>query len=184
MGEYLKIKDFADRLGISRQAVYQRIKRDLAPYTQKSGRETLIDADAAALFDGSQLLDKVDKTLTAQPDDVVKLLDSFNDQICTKDKQIDALQAQIVQLLQVNQEQFANLTSQIDNLTGQLDKLREQNQYQSEHIMQQSDRLSVLLSQQQYLTHAIAEPDAEQSDISISDTQPAKPKFWQRWFKG
>lgn len=191
MGDYIKIREFSEKFGISRQAVYQRIKKDLEPYIKKSNGETLIDTDAAILFAGATNTDNVDSQLTVnQSSKTDKLIDSLKDQITAKDEQISVLQAQITQLLKINQDQFTQFSSQAD-------KLREQIKYQSEHIMQQSDRLSVLLSQQQYLTHTIAadptDPQAQNDTTQIieditktpTDNQPEqknKPKFWEKLF--
>lgn len=185
MGDYIKIREFAEQFGISRQAVYQRIKKDLEPYTKKVGGETLIDTDAAALFASAVKPDNADNQQTVkQTSHTDKLIDSLKDQISAKDEQISALQAQITQLLQINQEQFTLLNDQSD-------KLREQIQNQSQHIMQQSERLSVLLSQQQYLTHTIAaEPedqlaqdDSSEEPLIIDDPKSEKTKFWHKLFK-
>lgn len=185
MGDYIKIREFAEQFGLSRQAVYQRIKKDLAVYTKKEGSETLIDTDAAALFASAGKPDNADSQFTVkQTSHADKLIDSLKDQISAKDEQITALQTQITQLLKINQDQFTQLTSQSD-------KLREQIQHQSDHIMQQSERLSVLLSQQQYLTHTIAADPDEQppldeqpEEVTIIDPPEShKTKFWKKLFQ-
>lgn len=177
MGEYIKIREFAGRFGVSRQAVYQRIKKDLSGYVKKDGAETLIDTDAAKLFVSAVLPDNSDK----QSSDSDKVIDCLKEQISAKDEQIGVLQAQISQLLKINQEQF-------DRLDGQAGQLRTQVETQSQHIMQQNERLSVLLSQQQYLTHTIAaEPDADApADIVADHVEPEKDDripLWRRLFK-
>lgn len=182
MGEYIKIREFAEKFGISRQAVYQRIKKDLSGYVQKSGAETLIDTDAARLFVSAVLPDNSDSQLTAkQSSNADNVIDCLKEQISAKDEQIGVLQAQISQLLKINQEQF-------DRLDGQAGQLRTQVENQSQHIMQQNERLSVLLSQQQYLTHTIAaEPDADApADIVADHADPEKNDrmpLWRRFFK-
>lgn len=189
MGKYIKIREFAEQFGISRQAVYQRIKKDWAPYTKKVEGETLINTDAADILAPTSTTDKEESqpivNLSSETD---KLVDSLKDQITAKDEQISLLQAQISQLLKINQDQFTHLNDQVDSL-------QKQNEHQSQHIMQQSERLSVLLSQQQYLTHTIAAESEEQATIeeqqevasgSSSDTDTIeldKTSFWHRLFK-
>lgn len=189
MGKYIKIREFAEQFGISRQAVYQRIKKDWAPYTKKVEGETLINTDAADILAPTSTTDKEESqpivNLSSETD---KLVDSLKDQISAKDEQISLLQAQISQLLKINQDQFTHLNDQVDSL-------QKQNEHQSQHIMQQSERLSVLLSQQQYLTHTIAAESEEQATIeeqqevasgSSSDTDTMeleKTSFWHRLFK-
>lgn len=189
MGKYIKIREFAEQFGISRQAVYQRIKKDWAPYTKKVEGETLINTDAADILAPTSTTDKEESqpivNLSSETD---KLVDSLKDQISAKDEQISLLQAQISQLLKINQDQFTHLNDQVDSL-------QKQNEHQSQHIMQQSERLSILLSQQQYLTHTIAAESEEQATIeeqqevasgSSSDTDTIeldKTSFWHRLFK-
>lgn len=187
MDDYIKIREFAALYGVSRQAVYQRIKKDLAPYTRKVDGETLINTSAAAFFAPANTPDNpVKQPEDKQPHPVQtshtdQLIDNLKEQISAKDEQIGVLQAQISQLLKINQEQF-------DRLDGQAGQLRAQVENQSQHIMQQNERLSVLLSQQQYLTHAIAaEPDADApADIVADHAEPEKNDripLWRRFFK-
>lgn len=193
MDDYIKIREFAALYGVSRQAVYQRIKKDLAPYTRKVDGETLINTSADAFFAPANTPDNpVKQPEDKQPHPVQtshadQLIDNLKEQISAKNAQITALQAQITQLLKINQDQFTQFNSQAD-------KLREQIKNQSDHIMQQSERLSLLLSQQQYLTHAIAadpapesndQPPLEQQaeDTTVIETvDPAKASLWRRLF--
>lgn len=189
MGKYIKIREFAEQFGISRQAVYQRIKKDWAPYTKKVDGEILINIDAADILAPTSTADKQESQPTANlSSEADKLVDSLKDQISAKDQQISLLQAQITQLLKINEEQFTHLNDQVSSL-------QKQNEHQSQHIMQQSERLSVLLSQQQYLTHTIAAESEEQTEMetqqeeasrSSSDTDTTeleKTSFWHKLFK-
>lgn len=189
MGKYIKIREFAEQFEISRQAVYQRIKKDWAPYTKKVEGETLINTDAADLLAPTTTANKQESqpivNFSSESD---KLIDSLKAQITAKDEQISLLQAQISELLKINQQQFTHLNDQVDSL-------QKQNEHQSQHIMQQSERLSVLLSQQQYLTHTIAaeaedqaamEAQQEEASGSCSDTdmmESEKTSFWHKLFK-
>ncbi len=188
MSTYIKIRAFSEQFGISRQAVYQRIKKDWAPYIKKVDGETLISTDAAAGLSPSDPSAQELQPQLIESNSTDELINSLKDQLTSKDRQISELQVQIMQLLKINQDQFTHLNDQIVNL-------QKQNEHQSQHIMQQSERLSVLLSQQQYLTHTIA---AEGEDQSISDTpsddvyglepdsrniELEKTSFWHRIFK-
>lgn len=188
MSNYIKIREFADQFGISRQAVYQRIKKDWAPYIKKVDGETLISTEAAASFVSAASDTQELPPQLSQSSATDKLIDSLKEQISAKDQQINDLQAQIMQLLKINQEQFTHLNDQVVNL-------QKQNEHQSRHIMQQSEHLSVLLSQQQYLTHTIAAEGEEQaaSEPSPDDSyesshepesiQLEKTSFWHKLFK-
>lgn len=189
MGKYIKIREFAEQFGISRQAVYQRIKKDWAPYTKKVDGEILISIDAADILAPTSTADKQESQPTVNlSSEADKLVDSLKDQISAKDQQISLLQAQITQLLKINEEQFTHLNDQVSSL-------QKQNEHQSQHIMQQSERLSVLLSQQQYLTHTIAaeseeqiemetqQEEASRSSFDTDTTELEKTSFWHKLFK-
>lgn len=48
-GQYYSVPEFAELAGVSKQAVYDRIKKDLTGYTVKDGGKTMISADALPL---------------------------------------------------------------------------------------------------------------------------------------
>lgn len=56
--EYYTAQEFADLAGVSKQAVYQRVKRDLAGYTVKRDGITLISAEALPLVGGKGKVDQ------------------------------------------------------------------------------------------------------------------------------
>ena len=47
--QYYSVPEFAELAGVSKQAVYDRIKKDLAGYTVKDGGKTMISGDALPL---------------------------------------------------------------------------------------------------------------------------------------
>ena len=56
--EYYTAQEFADLAGVSKQAVYQRVKKDLAGYTVKRDGITLISAEALPLVGGKGKVDQ------------------------------------------------------------------------------------------------------------------------------
>ena len=57
---YYSVPEFAELAGVSKQAVYERIRRDLSGYTKKEGGRTLISGEALA-FVGVKDIGKVDQ---------------------------------------------------------------------------------------------------------------------------
>ncbi len=57
---YYSVPEFAELAGVSKQAVYERIRRDLSGYTIKEGGRTLISGEALA-FVGVKDIGKVDQ---------------------------------------------------------------------------------------------------------------------------
>lgn len=206
----MRVRDFAERVGVSRQAIYHRIKRDLAPYAKLQNGETLISIEALKLFDSkttndlsnsqsneqSNLQSNFDTSKTSPTETIKHIseqaselerkqieIEQLRAQLAVKDKQIDTLTTSLDRLLTINQTQSDNFASQFDRLTGQIDILQNQNDNQAQHIMLQSERLSCLLSQQQVLTHTIA---ADEHDTEPLLEQPEHETFWnklQKFFK-
>jgi hypothetical protein len=52
--EYLTIKEFATRVGVSTQAIYKRVPTDLQPYIKWVGSKKYINIKALSLFEYSQ----------------------------------------------------------------------------------------------------------------------------------
>ena len=57
---YYSVPEFAELAGVSKQAVYERIRRDLSEYTKKEGGRTLISGEALA-YVGVKEFGKVDQ---------------------------------------------------------------------------------------------------------------------------
>lgn len=208
----MRVRDFAERVGVSRQAIYHRIKRDLAPYAKLQNGETLISIEALKLFDSkttndlsnsqsneqSNLQSNFDTSKTSPTETIKHIseqaselerkqieIEQLRAQLAVKDKQIDTLTTSLDRLLTINQTQSDNFASQFDRLTGQIDILQNQNDNQAQHIMLQSERLSCLLSQQQVLTHTIAADEQHEPESILQEPQEEET-FWnklQKFFK-
>ena len=68
---YYSVPEFAELAGVSKQAVYERIRRDLSGYTKKEGGRTLISGEALA-FVGVKDIGKVDQGESEALDQVSK----------------------------------------------------------------------------------------------------------------
>lgn len=68
---YYGVPEFAELAGVSKQAVYERIRRDLSGYTKKEGGRTLISGEALA-YVGVKEIGKVDQGESKVLDQVSK----------------------------------------------------------------------------------------------------------------
>lgn len=100
MGELLTIKEFAERAGITTQAIYQRIAKDLKPYLQVVNGKKMLNVEALQLFLASDLK-QVDckENADLQSDILVKMLDTLREQLNEKDRQLQAAAAEKAELL-------------------------------------------------------------------------------------
>lgn len=90
MSEYISVADFASRAGVTCQAVYLRLNKDLKPYLKLDGKRKTVNVDALKLFQKSSVEQK-----TEQP--IVEILKS---QLEAKDRQLEEKDKQIAELLE------------------------------------------------------------------------------------
>ena len=87
--EYLTVKEFAEEVGITTQAVYKQLNNQLQGRFKKDGKKTLIEKSATALFlknEDNQNFNQLNNQLLNQ------LNNQLNEQLKEKDAQIAQLQ--------------------------------------------------------------------------------------------
>lgn len=93
---YYTVKEFAEKVSISRQAVYSQLDKKLTDYLKPGASKVLISEQALDLFKKCQALDKeLDKELDTNDKHFVKLIDSMDRTIDTLEKTLDTLQDQL-----------------------------------------------------------------------------------------
>lgn len=102
MNKYLSVKEFAKQAGVSTQAVYQRMEKDLGVFVQeKNGKKTISDA-ALKLFSDKPVkrvaFSTPDKSLSDEI--TLELIKTLQSQLIEKDKQLDAAAAEKAALLE------------------------------------------------------------------------------------
>lgn len=98
--EYLSIKEFAERAGVSRQAVYKQLNNQLTPYLKVIDGKKMLDKSGLELFEKQEDCKPVDNDfvnqlvnqLTTELTEKGQQLKEKDKQIAEKDKQIAALQ--------------------------------------------------------------------------------------------
>ena len=96
---YLSIKEFAGLAGVSPQAVYQRIDKDLKEYVQVLDGKKAIDIKALELFSVQPIEQTVDNELTTVLRETLKVLSG---QLTEKDKQIAELNERLKESNELN----------------------------------------------------------------------------------
>ena len=102
MSEYISIKEFAERAGVSRQAVYSRIDKDLSSFVKVDNGKKTIDSAALRLF-SVKSVNQVDCSSTVkslQEEITLELIKTLQNQLAEKDKQLEAAAAEKAELLQ------------------------------------------------------------------------------------
>ena len=109
--DYISIKDFAERAGVSRQGVYQRLTKDLSEYCQVVDGKKVIHTDALALF--------ADNKTVNEQDFVNDYVNALKDQLADKQEHIETLTLQLAE----KDKQIAGLQAEIANKGNMSDKL-------------------------------------------------------------
>ncbi|MBR5583732.1 MAG: hypothetical protein IKW21_04320 [Lachnospiraceae bacterium] len=104
--EYLSVKEFADAVGISQQAVYKQLNNRLKPYLKVVNNKKMLDLSALELFKKEDKEDNQDQNnnqlLNQLLNQLQKELDEKGQQLKEKDKQIERLQQALDQAQKLN----------------------------------------------------------------------------------
>lgn len=153
--EYISIAEFAKRAGVSHQAIYKRLDKDLQPWLQVANGKKSLNIKALELFESEK--SATDSTEVA----TIKLLQ----------KSIDLLEKELA----IKNEQIKSRDSQIEALS---ERLKE-----SHILLDQQQHLHAANLITEKSTAALDEPRA--ADIEPEQPQPTekKRKPWQFWKK-
>lgn len=110
--EYLTVKEFAEKAGVTRQAVYQQLNKTLQPFQRVLNGKKAIHINALSLFESKHFLSSVEQPLNNYSSEFVNSLkaqiESLNEQIKIKDSQIADLSEmnRNAQVLLLNQQKL------------------------------------------------------------------------------
>ena len=108
MSEYISIKEFAMRAGITPQAVYKQLDNKLKAYCQVVDGKKALQTKALELFENNQFNQPIDNEFAS----IVNLLKG---QLAEKDKQLEAKDKQIEALTEALQK-AQQITDQAQHL--------------------------------------------------------------------
>ena len=131
MPEYISIPAFAERAGVSRQAIYKRLDRDLKTFVDTVDGKKLLDTNALQLFQTTCQPTTVEQPKDNQSTDVISKL--LTDQVNQLNNQLTTT----IDMLQESQGENRKLTEQLVKITDDFAELAKQS--------------NTLLSQQQSL---------------------------------
>lgn len=181
--EYLPVPEFAERAGVSKQAVYSRIKSgSIDDYITEEGGKKRISTAALPFFTPRQEESKVDRQeQTTFPGELMEVDSQVNNQNqSNSDKLIE------------------ELTEQVKALNQQVETLIQQNKEKDAKLIEYADKFAKLAEkainttgQAQLLhAHAVTEEDPEtvlsdlvHETIEVNQNQSKKDNFWSRIFK-
>lgn len=111
MSEYISIKEFAKLAGVSTQAIYQRINKDLQSYCKEVDGKKTLDIAALELFKVETIQERLQSDCKAVDNDLQSALTEtitvLREQLAIKDKQIEALTTALMNAQQSEQQAHA-----------------------------------------------------------------------------
>lgn len=174
--KYITVAETAERCGVSKQAVYQRLNKDLKKYVKVIDGKKQLHIEVLQEFSKvveQPLEQAIDKELNNNSSDLFKLIETLQEQLTVKDEQI-AEKDKLIQQFQIeSQKQSEHSRQQSDkliNLLEQNNKLQENNQ--------------VLLGRQQQVEQITehAEAVTKSNEEKEEEPVPKKEGFFQKIF--
>ncbi|MGN0730804.1 MAG: hypothetical protein ACI4MA_02720 [Treponema sp.] len=108
--KYYTVAEFAEKIGVSRQAVYKSIDKKLNSYVKEVDGKKYIDKSALSVFDYKVVDSTFEKCLSQLEEkdcQIAKILEQLkvkDEQLVRKDEQIEKLQEQISELTKAFRE--------------------------------------------------------------------------------
>ena len=154
-GEYISIAEFAKRAGVSRQAVYNRLDKDLSSYCQVDNGKKTLNIKALGLFEP----EKMSSNLSTKVSTDTALVDTIT---------VDLLEGE----LKIKDDQIADLQKENQKLSQELLSLSGKVGNSLEAIVQ--SQLADRMIEGQRMVNQMEQEDSE------LDTAEEK-KWWQFW---
>ncbi|MCK9544066.1 MAG: hypothetical protein M0R03_18760 [Novosphingobium sp.] len=116
MDDYIPIKEFAEEVGLSKQAIYQRLEKDLKQFVKVENGFKSINTEALELFalndsikvESVEMLENTDNILLESVKESIKAL---KQQLETKDRQLETKDIQLSE----KDKQISDLTTALLN---------------------------------------------------------------------
>ncbi|MBR5866350.1 MAG: hypothetical protein IKZ04_00420 [Spirochaetaceae bacterium] len=104
--EYISIKEFAEAVGVSQQAIYKQLNNKLKPFVKLVDGKKKLDKSAFELFEKKEKGERVEQPLNQIEQQLLNMLkkelEEKSEQLKEKDKQIAELQKLLDQSQKLN----------------------------------------------------------------------------------
>lgn len=130
--EFYTVAEFADRTGITTQAVYQRLQKDLGKYCKVESGRKMISSDALELFSGEKTGNSSDTSgeqtavIADIKEEMLAMLKEENARLASENaKLIEMLQVER-NLVQEKDEMIASLTNRLADMVNDSNNIAKQ----------------------------------------------------------
>lgn len=163
MPEYIPIADFAEAAGVTKQAVYKRVDKDLVQYCKYVDGRKVISREAVDLFRATNSTEPVEQQQPIDSTDrIVKLLEESN-------ARLNNQLVEMIEMLKREQEVNSELQKQILTLSKDFSDLAKQ----SNVLISQSQQLQALNSPKTTVDATASKVD---EPTSVNHEQPVDRK--------
>lgn len=152
MENYFTIKEFADIVGISTQAVYQRLDKDLKEYYTILDGKKYLDKRVLTLFK-----DAIQKTDGENNSDKMAFIKTENELLSKQLEEKDSLLAKQNDDLQSALQQHDLLAKQIDDLKNQIENYKNELSNKDSKILEINNAYNLVVEEKKSLQHTIDE---------------------------
>ena len=162
--EYLSIKDFAEKAGVSQQSLYKRLNKlnnQLNNYIKVVDNQKMIDIRALQDVYGVEVEQPIQPLLQATIESLSKELERKSEELQAKDKQYADLQTIINEQLKAKDKQIENLQKLLD----------------------QEQQLNAMNQQKISLLESKLEEPTDQEPIEPDEPPTEQKGFWAKLFK-
>lgn len=163
--EYFTVNELSKELGITKQAIYKRLKYDLDKYVMDNNGQKLLH---------KSIIEEFNKNTKNNISDI-------------KESHLNEINSNLKKQLEDKETLINRLFNQIESLTTQVSNLTKEIETQNKHNREQSTQLVELIKQVNELQRnnqiLLAQNNEQIVDISNENKeQPTKTK-WFNWFK-
>lgn len=161
--QYISVKEFAEKAGISVQAVYKGVNNRLNQYVKLVENQKMLDIRALQDVYGIEVEQPIQSELTTN-----------STQNSTSDTVVDTLLKQLKTELDVKNEQIREKDKQLKEKDNQIAALNTR--------LEESHRLLDQQQQLQAMEKKIQVLEDKKENVVVEPVQPKK-KWWQMWRK-
>lgn len=183
MSKFFSVAEFADAVGISKQAVYKRINKDLVPYVQELDGRKVIKKEAIALFQPVEQPKNEIEQLVVQSNETVEQPDTLR----ILQKQLEKAQQEKEQQRETIQSLLSQLQQAQEHIISQSAKMADivekQNALQENYQILLGNMQSTLRKPVEQPKNEIEQPTVQLNQPEEQPVEKPKKSFFSRFFK-
>lgn len=174
--EYLSIKDFAKRAGVSQQAIYKQVERKLNNYVKMVENQKMIDIRALQEVYGVEVEQPIQPKIEPVEQPIQPILQATIESLS---KELERKSEE----LQAKDKQYADLKATNDKLINQMEEKDKQHHDEIVNLQKLLDQEQQLNAMNQQKILALETKLEEPNETDPKESDETQKGFWSRLFK-